>query len=118
MRDWYDTKITRDQAKNLFTKTLAQRTDNVSRKKVANKVMLSNLMKIFDEENRHLHGQGKYEGYALRQNGTLWSAYNSATYWSSHADNSKGKAHNIKVGREDKVRKMLASPEWKELEVA
>ena len=118
MRDWYDTKITRDQTKNLFTKTLAQRTDNVSRKKVANKVMLSNLMKIFDEENRHLHGRGKYEGYALRQDGTLWSAYNSATYWSSHADDSKGKAHNVKVGREDKVRKMLASPEWEALEAA
>ena len=118
MRDWYDTRVTRDQVINLFTKTLAQRTDNVSRKKVANKVMLSNLMKIFDEENRHLHGQGKYEGYARRQNGTLWSAYNSATYWSSHANDSKGKAHNVKVGREDKVRKMLASPEWEALEAA
>jgi len=118
MRDWYDTKVTRDQAINLFTKTLAQRTDNVTRKKVANKVMLSNLMKIFDEENRHLHGRGKYEGYGTREDGTLWSAYNSATYWSSHADDSKGKAHNVKVGREDKVRKMLASPEWEALEAA
>ena len=118
MRDWYDTKVTREEAINLFTKTLAQRTDNVTRKKVANKVMLSNLMKIFDEENRHLHGRGSYEAYGTREEGTLWSAYNSATHWSSHPENSKGKAHNVKVGREDKVRKMLASPEWKELEVA
>jgi hypothetical protein len=118
MRDWYDTKVTREEAVNLFTKTLAQRTDNVTRKKVANKVMLSNLMKIFDEENRHLHGRGKYEAYGTREEGTLWSAYNAATHWSSHPENSKGKAHNVKVGREDKVRKMLTSREWKELEVA
>ena len=118
MRDWYDTKVTREEAINLFTKTLAQRTDNVTRKKVANKVMLSNLMKIFDEENRHLHGRGSYEAYGTREEGTLWSAYNAATHWSSHPENSKGKAHNVKVGREDKVRKMLTSREWKELEVA
>ena len=63
MRTWYDTKVTRDQAIDLFSKTLARRTDNVTRKKVANKVMLSNLMKTFDEESRHLHGKGNYDKY-------------------------------------------------------
>ena len=115
MRGLYDTKVSRDGAINLFTNTLAQRTDNVSRKKVANKVMLSNLMKIFDEENRHLHGQGAYEGYGKRDEGTLWSAYNAATYWSSHAKSKTGSNHNVKVTREDRVRKMLASDSWKEL---
>ena len=118
MRGWYDTKVSRDGAINLFTNTLAQRTDNVSRKKVANKVMLSNLMKIFDEENRHLHGQGAYEGYSKRDEGTLWSAYNAATYWSSHAKSKTGANHNVRVTREDKVRKMLVSPEWTSLEMA
>ena len=118
MRGWYDTKVSRDGAINLFTNTLAQRTDNVSRKKVANKVMLSNLMKIFDEENRHLHGQGAYEGYGKRDEGTLWSAYNAATYWSSHAKSKTGANHNVRVTREDKVRKMLVSPEWTSLEMA
>ena len=118
MRGWYDTKVSRDGAINLFTNTLAQRTDNVSRKKVANKVMLSNLMKIFDEENRHLHGQGAYEGYSKRDEGTLWSAYNAATYWSYHAKSKTGANHNVRVTREDKVRKMLASPEWTSLEMA
>ena len=118
MRGWYDTKVSRDGAINLFTNTLAQRTDNVSRKKVANKVMLSNLMKIFDEENRHLHGGGAYEGYGKRDEGTLWSAYNAATYWSSHASSKTGANHNVRVTREDKVRKMLASPEWTSLEMA
>jgi hypothetical protein len=118
MRGWYDTKVSRDGAINLFTNTLAQRTDNVSRKKVANKVMLSNLMKIFDEENRHLHGKGAYEGYSKRDEGTLWSAYNAATYWSSHAKSKTGANHNVRVTREDKVRKMLVSPEWTSLEMA
>ena len=115
MRGWYDTKVSRDGAINLFTNTLAQRTDNVSRKKVANKVMLSNLMKIFDEENRHLHGKGAYEGYGKQNNGTLWSAYNAATHWSSHPKSKTGSNHNVKVTREDRVRKMLASDSWKEL---
>ena len=115
MRNWYDTPVKRYEAINLFTKTLAQRTDNVSKKKVANKVMLSNLMKIFDEENRHIHGSGRYEGYAMREKGTLWTAYNAATYWSSHPNGKQGSPHNVKVNREDKVRKMLASPEWEAL---
>ena len=119
MKNWYDTPVKRYEAINLFTKTLAQRTDNVSKKKVANKVMLSNLMKIFDEENRHIHGRGSYEGYAQRDEGTLWTAYNAATYWSSHPDNKRGSSpHNVKVTREDKVRKMLASPEWNTLAMA
>ena len=116
MKNWYDTPVKRYEAINLFTKTLAQRTDNVSKKKVANKVMLSNLMKIFDEENRHIHGRGHYESYAQRDEGTLWTAYNAATYWSSHPDSKRGNSpHNVKVNREDKVRKMLVSPEWEAL---
>jgi hypothetical protein len=43
-------------------------------------------MKIFDEENRYLLGQGRYEKYAQRNEGTLWTAYQAATYWSSHPE--------------------------------
>ena len=110
MRMWYNTAIQRDQAIDLFTKTLASRMDNVSREKVANKVMLSNLIKTFDEENRHLIGQGAYEGYSKRDEGTLWTAYQAATAWSTHV-----KKPNTKVIREDKVRKMLTSATWKQL---
>ena len=63
MRGWYDTKVSRDGAINLFTNTLAQRTDNVSRKKVANKVMkrtdicmVKVLMKAIVNEMRVLYG--------------------------------------------------------------
>ena len=115
MRNWYHTDVSRDNVINLFTHTLAKKTNNISREVEPNKVMLSNLMKIFDEENRHLHGRGNYEGYATRNRGTLWSAYQAATYWSSHDKNGGRPSHTTIGGREDKVRKMLHSPQWKQL---
>jgi len=118
MKTWYNTDVSRDNIIHLFTHTLAKKTNNVSREVEPNKVMLSNLMKIFDEENRHLHGRANYEKYATRNRGTLWSAYQAATYWSSH-DKDGGKqsrpSHTVIGGREDKVRKMLHSPQWMQL---
>jgi hypothetical protein len=113
MKVWYNTTIDRDTAISLFSNTLAKRMDNVSKAQVPNKVMLSNLMKTFDEENRHIIGRGHYEGYSQQTKGTLWTAYQAATAWSTHVPKA-----NTRVLREDKVRKMLASPHWKELEVA
>ena len=118
MRNWYHTEVSRDNVINLVTHTLAKKTNNVSRKVEPNKVMLSTLMKIFDEENRHLHGRGSYEKYGIQNKGTLWSAYQAATWWSSH-DKDGGKqsrpSHTVIGGREDKVRKMLQSPQWMQL---
>ena len=121
MRNWYHTDVSRDNVINLFTHTLAKKTNNVSRKVEPNKVMLSTLMKTFDEENRHLHGRGSYEKYGIQNKGTLWSAYQAATYWSSHdKDGGKGSrpSHTVIGGREDKVRKMLQSPQWMQLDIA
>ena len=121
MKNWYHTDVSRDNVINLFTHTLAKRTDNVTRKTVPNKVMLSNLMKIFDEENRHLHGRGHYEKYATRNAGTLWTAYQAATCWSSHdkivgySGNGDRPSSNVIGSREDKVRKMLHSDQWLQL---
>ena len=121
MRNWYHTDVSRDNIIHLFTHTLAKRTNNVSREVEPNKVMLSNLIKIFDEENRHLHGRGSYEKYGIQNKGTLWSAYQAATWWSSH-DKDGGKrsrpSHTVIGGREDKVRKMLQSPQWMQLDIA
>ena len=113
MKVWYNTTVDRDAAISLFSNTLAKRMDNVTKAQVPNKVMLSNLMKTFDEENRHIIGRGHYEGYSQQTKGTLWTAYQAATAWSTHVPKA-----NTRVLREDKVRKMLASPHWKELEVA
>ena len=111
MKMWYNTPVYRDQAISLFSNTLAKRMDNVTKAQVPNKVMLSNLMKTFDEENRHIIGQGNYEKYAQRTEGTLWTAYQAATAWSTHVPKE-----NTRVLREDKVRKMMASTHWKSLE--
>jgi hypothetical protein len=120
MREWYGTRVSREQAVNLFTKTLAKRMDNVTKKEVGNKVMLSNLMKIFDEESRHLHGKGNYEKYGSLTEGTMWTAYQAATSWSTHVaghstNRTQAKAYNARPMREDRVRKMLGSDTWKEL---
>ena len=121
MKEWYHTEISRDAAVDLFTHTLAKRTDNVTRKTIANKVMLSNLMKIFDQENRHLHGRALYEKYGTQANGTLWTAYQSATCWSSHdkivgySGNGDKPSSNVIGLREDKVRNMLHSDQWLQL---
>ena len=111
MKMWYNTPVHRDQAISLFSNTLAKRMDNVTKAQVPNKVMLSNLMKTFDEEDRHIIGRGNYEGYAQQNEGTLWTAYQAATAWSTHVPKE-----NTKVLREDKVRKMMASTHWKSLE--
>ena len=110
MKVWYNSGVDRSDVIKLFSNTLAKRMDNVSRAAVPNKVMLSNLMKVFDEETRHLEGRGKYEKYGIRDRGNLWTAYQAATSWSTHV-----KKNNTRPLREEKVRKMLASPHWKEL---
>ena len=121
MKEWYHTDVSRDNVINLFTHTLAKRTDNVTRKTAANKVMLSNLMKIFDQENRHLHGRALYEKYGTQTKGTLWTAYQAATCWSSHdkivgySGNGDRPSHSTIGVREEKVRKMLHSPQWLQL---
>jgi len=112
MKMWYNTPVHRDQAISLFSNTLAKSTDNVTRAHRPNKVMLSNLMKTFDEENRHLIGRGNYEGYAQQTEGTLWTAYQAATAWSTHVPKE-----DTRVLRENKVRKMMDSPHWKRLEM-
>ena len=118
MRDWYNTKLHRDNAVHLFSNTLAKRTDNVSRENKPNQAVLSHLIKIFDKENQHLHGKGAYESYGKQKAGSLWTAYQAATHWSTHTPNSRSKnTQNIRVMREERVRKMLQSNIWKNSEL-
>jgi len=117
MKDWFNTPLKREAAIELFKGTLAKRTDNVSRKNKHNKVILSHLMNIFDEENRHCHGRALYEQKNSRDVGSLWTAYQAATHWSTHMTKGKAKARsenlqNVRVLREERVRKMLRSKEW------
>ena len=52
--------------------------------------------------------------------GSLWTAYQAATAWSTHVASPKAKrsVHATKVLRDDAVKKMLVSPQWLELEAA
>lgn len=134
MKLWYNTPVKRDTVTSLFKETIAKRFDNVERKNVGNKIMLSNLMKIFDEESRHITGRGAYDKYATNTGGTLYNVYNAATYWSSHPSLMSGKSggdfyygndtkgikenrNTVKL-REDRVSDMINSVQWKELEAA
>ena len=117
MKDWFKTPLKRTDAIELFKGTLAKRTDNVSRENKHNKVILSHLMNIFDEENRHCHGRALYEQKNTQDVGSLWTAYQAATHWSTHTTQGKAKARsqnlqNVRVLREERVRKMLRSKEW------
>ena len=117
MKNWFKTPLKREAAIELFKGTLAKRTDNVSRENKHNKVILSHLMNIFDEENRHCHGRALYEGKNTQDVGSLWTAYQAATHWSTHTTQGKAKARsqnlqNVRVLREERVRKMLRSKEW------
>mgnify|MGYP003637290478 FL=1 len=133
MKRWYNTPVNRESVISLFKNTIAKRFDNVERKNVGNKVMLSNLMKIFDEESRHITGRGAYQKYGTNNGGTLYNVYNAATYWSSHPSlmsyknggnfyqgkdtkDIKENRNTVKL-REDKVSDMLISNQWKELEM-
>lgn len=134
MKLWYNTPVKRNDVISLFKETIAKRFDNVERKNVGNKIMLSNLMKIFDEESRHITGRGAYDKYATNTGGTLYNVYNAATYWSSHPSLMSGKSggdfyhgndtkgikenrNTVKL-REDRVSDMINSIQWKELEAA
>jgi hypothetical protein len=127
MKGWYDTPVKRDQVITLFKNTIARRFDNVKRENVGNKVVLSNLMKIFDKENQHLIGAGAYHRNDVLESGTLWTAYQAATAWSTNGyawANAQRKEVNqtskgvTKSNRENSVMKMLDSFYWKELETS
>ena len=134
IKKWYNTPIKRDSVIELFKETLAKKMDNVKRENAGNKLMLSHLMKIFDQESQHITGRGAYQKYGTNTGGTLYNVYNAATYWSSHPSLMTGKnggtfysgysTSGVKENkpkvklREDRVAKMLISPAWKELEMA
>ena len=122
MKRWFHTRLHREKAELLFSETLAKRIENVKRKNKPNQVILSQLMNTFDEETRMCHGKGLYQGKNTTEYGSLWTAYQAATHWSTFKDrrlleNTKSPdPQNIRVNREAAVRKMIKSPHWKEWE--
>ena len=118
MRKWYHTNVPRHAVVHMFENTLAKKIDNVTTKNKPNQTALASLMKTFDKENQHLHGNALYGRYTYHQEGSLWSAYNAATEWSTHINTGTDAPQNTRIIRETKVKKMLNSSSWKELEAA
>ena len=119
MKKWFNTPLHRDKAIELFSNTLAKRNENVKRSNKPNQVMLSQLINTFDEENRFTHGRGLYQARNSQNVGSMWTAYQAATHWSTFKDTTRSRSsdpQNIRVDRESKVKKMLRSSHWKELE--
>jgi len=116
-KHWYNTSLSRDDAVSLFRSTICKYQTKATKETKTNDKMLGILMENFDEESRHLHGSGAYSsGWA--NIGSLWTAYNAATFWSTHLKNtstSKNPFAGIER-REQQVIKLLNSPEWKSLE--
>ena len=77
-------------------------------------------MNIYDKEVTQIYGSGEYGRNGV--DGSLWCAYQSATEWSTHLadfeNKDNAKKYLIEQKRQDAVRSMLNSPQWKELEVA
>lgn len=80
--------------------------------------------KDFLETQKHLTQKIRDDIYGLfiddsrREGASAWAFFNAMTNWSTHAKVRKDAVDNapaVRVGREDIVRKMLTSKEWKEL---
>ena len=121
---WWNTRITDQEAVNIFRKTLAKLQLNQAKvtagAKTVNQKCLTTLMNIYDKEVTQIYGSGEYGRNGV--DGSLWCAYQSATEWSTHLadfeNKDNAKKYLIEQKRQDAVRGMLNSPQWKELEVA
>lgn len=121
---WWDTKVEDEQVISMFKNTIAksQATEAqlLAGADQSNQKQLGNLIALYQDEVRHLHGDGDYGRKGAK--GSLWCAYQASTAWSTHLtdvknDNNK-KLHIIKEKRQSMVSKMLQSNHWKKLEVA
>jgi hypothetical protein len=95
---WINTPVSNFAVNELFTNTLAKY-EQYGISKVA--------VKTLDDLMRDFRGQAS---------NTLWSAYNVATAWATHVNNTRGGFKlNTQRTRHSKVATMLNSPMWKEL---
>ena len=136
MSGWIDKKVTDEQVAELFAGTLAKKVSKsaelgVEGAKEINQKLLDYLLHRYNLEKNSLGD-------------TLWGAYNAATHWATHTDatyeaerdvvkngrvvgtkmvelqtgRAGAKPHTVTVNRQDKVRTMLGSSQWLELEAA
>ena len=121
-RKWFDTKISDENAKLLFEKTIAKSQADEDKIKngspATNKKQLGVLMDLFEKETTQVHGKGDYGRNGA--SGSLWTVFQAGTEWSTHLkdvpkDTNK---HIIQHKRHEEIRKMISSSFWKQCENA
>lgn len=111
MDSWAATGLTERQFRNILEGTICQRPARPSDKDDAepvNKGLLDYLLYQYREETEEL-GE------------TLWAGYNALTHWATHTletprAKKTQKTHDVTRQRNDRVRDVLASDGWQELE--
>lgn len=105
-RRWIETPVSRGEAKELFSKTIAFAPKAV---KVNNEYFNHSLRVMEDLQDR------TDQNFA-QVGHNLWGVYNTATAWATHIGDTTGKVHNVERTRESKVASMLNSDHWKKIE--
>lgn len=128
--EWWYTSVEDDQIADMFKKTICKKDSNIKKyvesDEETNKKQLSVLMDLYTKEKIQIHGAGDYTNQPEKVKGSLWCAYQSATYWSTltreHISNMNmkptSKFHIIEQKRQNEVKSMLNSKSWRELESA
>jgi len=122
MVHWKNTPITDEKFARFLANTLCQVDRGVGSRLIAdsehkvNQKLLNFMTQIFQKESQDCGAN-------------MWSAYNALTYWSTHTDakytdiNGKDQTlgetkskHTVQLNRQNKVRNLLNSEHWQELE--
>mgnify|MGYP003151341964 CR=1 FL=1 len=120
---WWDTKVKQDDVIDMLSKTIAKSQANEVQLKCGsaetNSKRLSSIMGLYEAEALQIHGNGAYNNGKV--NGSLWCVYQAVTAWSTHLKDVKDsvkKSHLVQRERQNKVRTLINSTQWKQLEAA
>jgi L-ascorbate metabolism protein UlaG (beta-lactamase superfamily) len=119
---WWDKPVNDEQVAEMFKKTIVKGTITDAQANSGfsdiNKKQLYILMGLYDQEVKQIHGMGDYGRKSAK--GSLWCAYQSATAWSTHlgdvTSKTVDKKHIVQQKRQSKIRDMINSKSWKQLE--
>ena len=119
---WWDKPVNDEQVAEMFKKTIVKGTITDAQANSGfsdiNKKQLYILMGLYDQEVKQIHGMEDYGRKSAK--GSLWCAYQSATAWSTHlgdvTSKTVDKKHIVQQKRQSKIRDMINSKSWKQLE--
>ena len=99
-RTWAERTVTEERVKHLWESTLA-RTPTPSNPVATSGKLMDQLITNWNKQSRTMGS-------------TAWTAYNVATAWATHGD-TKGRAHDVQMRRDEQVSDMVKSDAWAEL---